>query len=448
MPGRSSAVFLAAMFGFFFFTLAPFGASADTLMGTTTPITVAKEVTLLTIGQGGSVFRPSTDLTIYSITIASSDGALLASDNIANPYYFEVDGCAVPWSGEHSCSSGQDVLDAPSSVTYDSSFVTFHYTTPIVLGSGRYYVVQIQAPSGTRDVGGYSVSPCVFRDSQCSSYTPMTQAFVSFNGTGGWEPPVNNEESRIISTSPANEYTSATTSVDLSITYFASSTDSLPLTQAVLELVDTTAGYSYVLPVNEDPAARGGHVVMGTTTLGVETTNTFSFSGASALTEGHTYLWRISLQYDNYAYNQGALTTRVLRDADNWIVLNVVSSGWQDQLGTSPTTTSLLATSTCGVSNITGCFQNALVWAFYPSQASYDFLSSSYEPVKSKPPFGLTAYYDAFESIGATSTASSTLVVPAAYMTTFFTPMRYWLSVLMYMSFAVWFFRRIRSHTL
>jgi hypothetical protein len=479
MPGRSSAVFLAAMFGFFFSTFAPFCVSAYTY---NTKLGSIEVITPFDYGDSivsFSSYEATTTQSISGITFEASLYGINNTDERATAGTFLVhlysssNGIAADGDllGSTSVLNATDLFTASMPHGADGCFTggvvdgdctkSFNFPSPISVNQGMYvFVLDVQDFDCHSDINsGYSCSSfakIVLRDGTdagasveyaISGGATSTPRFTVISTTD-IPPSPEDETSRIISTSPENEYTSPSTSVDLSIAYFASSTDYLPLTQTVLELVDTTAGYSYVFPVNNDPAARGGHVLIGTTTLGVVETSTFYFSGASALTSGHTYLWRISLQYDNYYYNQGALTTRVMRDADNWKVLNVVSSGWQDQIGSTPTTTFALATSTCSIANITGCFQNALVWAFYPSQASFDFLTQQYDGIKNKPPFGLTAYYTAFESIAASSTSAYTLPVPQPYIDNFFSPIRAGLAIMIYMCFSVWFFRRIRSHEL
>lgn len=476
MTGRSSAVFLAALFGFFFCTLLPFSALAytyDTKIGPTTEI-------ITPFGAGDSItsfssYEATTSQSISGITFEAllyginntderatagtmlihlysssngiaADGDLLGSTNTMNAT--DLFTASMPHNAASCFTGGVIDGDCTKSFTFPSA---------VAVSAGMYvFVLDTEGFDCHSDINpAYSCSSfakIVIRDSTTagasvefaiSGGATSTPRYTVISTSDVPAPPPN-ENTRIISTSPVNEFVAASTTVDLSITYYASSTDSLPLTQAVLELVDIF-GFTYVLPLNEDPAAHGGYVSIASTTLGEIATTTFTVE----LEEGHTYYWRIFLQYDNYAYEQGAFTSRVLQAYDGaWVVLDVIESGWVSQIGTSPTTTFSLATSTCGITNITGCFQNALVWAFYPSDAAYSFLTSSYEPIKNKPPFGLTAYYTAFETIGATSTASSTLSVPTAYMDAIFTPMRTWLGILVFMAFSVWFFRRIRSHTI
>jgi hypothetical protein len=88
----------------------------------------------------------------------------------------------------------------------------------------------------------------------------------------------------------------------------------------------------------------------------------------------------------------------------------VGTSTWLTLIGASTTAQAdmnVLATSTCSITNLIGCVQNALVWAFVPNQASMQSLQNVGSQLISAPPIGYISSYRA--SILATSTASSTL---------------------------------------
>lgn len=263
-----------------------------------------------------------------------------------------------------------------------------------------------------------------------------TYVVVTNNG-GVWSTPADPSEyneSIIYYRLPAQGYVTATTSVDIQMGYFASSTEQYPLDEVILQLLDVTTGYTPVPPPN--PAYDGANVYAASSTLGSLMSQVFSFM----MDEGHTYAYLIYLRSSENGRTLMASST-------DWVTFSVVSDGLTGQLGTGATTTYLLATSTCSLANITGCFQNALVWAFYPSEGAWEFLQSQYAPIKSKPPFGVTAYYTALENVAASSTASSTLVVYDSYMDAIFTPIRTGLATLIAMAFAVWFFKRIREQS-
>jgi len=425
MPGRSSAVFLAAMFGFFFSILLPFGASAATEYE-------QPYVDLDYTGQGnfytpeGSNIPLSTPETHFytmtqSTTIVETPKPPTGCAQVATYLWpYQIDG-----AGNYNHN-----LDL-SGATDHGTYCSFSYS----LSAGDRFYGWLQGSggvfSGSDDNGGYSLTSAqtsilhtggpAFRlctASGCDSHD-FGQMFVD-------------ETSRIISTTPTNGTITASTTVDISINYFASSTSPHPLNEVVIELIDMLASYTQVFPPNE--SYGGLPIFVASTTFDTVATTTWSLP----LLPNHTYAYHIFLRASDLSSE--------LSPRPQWIVFDTLTNNWPSQLGTSPTTTYQLATSTCSIANITGCFQNALVWAFYPSEGAWAFLTSAYEPIKNKPPFGLTAYYDAFESIGATSTASSTISIPVGYMSAIFTPLRTWMGVLIYMAFAVWFFRRIRSH--
>lgn len=88
------------------------------------------------------------------------------------------------------------------------------------------------------------------------------------------------------------------------------------------------------------------------------------------------------------------------------------TSPWPDLIGassTNPADLNTLATSTCDVFNIAGCFQNALVWAFTPSPDSMQRFVTNGNILLQAPPAGyIGAFRDAVTSSFATTTASST----------------------------------------
>ena len=100
-----------------------------------------------------------------------------------------------------------------------------------------------------------------------------------------------------------------------------------------------------------------------------------------------------------------------------------------------------LATSTCAIDNITGCFQNALEWAFYPPSGSLDTVSSLWGTISLKPPFGyFTATQNDISTIGASTTPTFALEQVSGISTYIFDPLDLALSGIWWAIFGLWFF--------
>lgn len=103
-----------------------------------------------------------------------------------------------------------------------------------------------------------------------------------------------------------------------------------------------------------------------------------------------------------------------------------------------------LATTTCDVTHIGGCFQNALAFLFYPSPdalAQFQFL---WYNIKSKPPFGyVTETITALSTLNETGTpAFSFGNIP--FITAIFTPIKVGLASLLWLLFGVTFYTRLK----
>ncbi len=105
-----------------------------------------------------------------------------------------------------------------------------------------------------------------------------------------------------------------------------------------------------------------------------------------------------------------------------------------------------LATSTCSITNLTGCFQNALVWAFYPPAGSLDIVTGLWPTISAKPPFGyFTVTQDSISGIGASTTPTFALEQVAGITQYIFDPLDEALAAIWWAIFGVWFFfNRVR----
>lgn len=104
------------------------------------------------------------------------------------------------------------------------------------------------------------------------------------------------------------------------------------------------------------------------------------------------------------------------------------------------------AYTTCSITDLAGCFQNAIVFLFYPSASSLNDFSNLYDAVKNKPPFGyISAVQTALQGINDTETGVFTLETMPILDTYIFTPMRTALIWIMWLAFIFMFYHRLKN---
>lgn len=108
-----------------------------------------------------------------------------------------------------------------------------------------------------------------------------------------------------------------------------------------------------------------------------------------------------------------------------------------------------LATSTCSISNITGCLQNALLFMFYPSKNVLDKYKDLQKDFEKKPPFGyITVYSDQLAELSSSGEGAYSLASESNINTIIFSPLRSGLSKIIWVCFGFWIFNRIRKQEL
>ena len=104
------------------------------------------------------------------------------------------------------------------------------------------------------------------------------------------------------------------------------------------------------------------------------------------------------------------------------------------------------AYTTCSITDLAGCFQNAIVFLFYPSQSSLNDFSNLYDAIKDKPPFGyISAVQTALQGINDTGTSVFTLETMPILDTYIFTPVRTALIWIMWLAFIFMFYHRLKN---
>ena len=218
---------------------------------------------------------------------------------------------------------------------------------------------------------------------------------------------------------PANGTVVTTTVVELSAQYYYDCTTTYPFERFGFELYEKSRSYTYTYYLASTTPAMCG---FGSISQTVNLTATTSYAFRGVFYSPTAVLWVRSSQNEFY----------------------VLDNPYPGILGTFEDSTVNLATSTCSITNLSGCVQNALVFAFYPSDDSIAALTSIYDEVKYKPPFGYFNILSAqLGTMKATGTAAFWLGVGTTTITSIFTPLKAGLAWILWVAFALWCLKRL-----
>lgn len=101
----------------------------------------------------------------------------------------------------------------------------------------------------------------------------------------------------------------------------------------------------------------------------------------------------------------------------------------------------------CGITDLTGCVQNALVYLFWPNQTSINLFSRFKDLLYQKAPIGYFAQVQrALSSISSSSTPAIVgWSIPAGILSNFFTPLKTAIAGILWFFFLVHFYHRVKS---
>jgi len=349
-------------------------------------------------------------------------------------------------------SAGSTCIDvSPTACTdTDVTAIEFLFSSAVSLVSGQGYVlvwendsVVVQEPAHPAypiawDVFGASFSStptnrCIdggALKNSCSTYVWLYAGAVTPSDTS----------TRISELSPVDAAVTASTTVSLDISYYANSTT---------DAMDTLHIYLYDVTRNFAPVFPNG---LSTTDIVQDALTTYSTT--TVLLSGHTYQFGAALSshleiggfpVDHFVYSSAATTQGV--GTDGTAQFSVIVNNLVNTIGASSTANLYtLATSTCAITNISGCFQNALAWAFYPDPQLLQLISQDGEQIKIRPPVGyIYATFGALSQIGATSTPAFTLTEDAPIMQYIFQPLVGLLTGAIWFLAVIGLFRRSRT---
>lgn len=130
---------------------------------------------------------------------------------------------------------------------------------------------------------------------------------------------------------------------------------------------------------------------------------------------------------------------------DGYYFISPFSSPVSFNVVSDPTTGSTGYT-TCSITDLAGCFQNALVYLFYPSSASLNQFNGLYNEFVDKPPFGyIVAIQNALKGINDTSTSIFTLQSMPILNTYIFNPIYIALEWVLWVAFAFVLYHRLKN---
>ena len=298
-------------------------------------------------------------------------------------------------------------IDYPKNAT---STITFNFDG-YIFDPTAYYLIGLRTSAPTFFFTGsasdiYSGGSCL---SNCGSVVdPYFQLIVETVTTG---------VTAIIA--PEQGTTTPSTNVDVEINYYNSgNADTL-----TLFLRDRVTNENIELPVFDFPINTGFDTFLTTLTLA----------------QG-SYTLQAGLVNDTTGISYGTL-----RSVDFNVIQNSVVDVFGVDIYDSDSLLGL-STTTCSVLNITGCFQNALVFAFIPSQNVFNGFLSLKNEIQNKPPFGYIALLiTAFNDVSSETSPAFTLASEDNITDNIFTPIKTGLAWLLWFAFGIWLYKRVRS---
>jgi hypothetical protein len=103
----------------------------------------------------------------------------------------------------------------------------------------------------------------------------------------------------------------------------------------------------------------------------------------------------------------------------------------------------------CAITSLTGCFKNALIWAFYPTKNTVQNYFNFQALIQTKAPFG---YFSIIKSslgnLSATGTQAFTITIPKHLKDYIFTPFDVGLASILWFFFAFNFYKRLKHITI
>jgi len=258
--------------------------------------------------------------------------------------------------------------------------------------------------------------------------------YVQFNYSGGvlttFSPAPANTRTHIVSIIPASGTTTASTTAIGAEVYvnsndLSSTTAYDPQIQMTLTSPDNGTSITYFFPSASTPITTPGDQI---------------FNATSTLQDGLynvTTLLTVAPFGDFPGQTYDSTTTNFIVNQSAFLALQSSQYG--------------IATTTCSVSNIAGCFQNALVYLFWPNSSAIASYTTFQALIYQKPPVGyFTLIQNALNGVTATSSTSS---IPwssgtVSFGGSVFGTLRLGIAGILWFFFLIEFWHRLRNITI
>lgn len=153
-------------------------------------------------------------------------------------------------------------------------------------------------------------------------------------------------------------------------------------------------------------------------------------------------------QYDdtNYVFPYGGTVITNLDATSTEVLLSQYNAS---DFISNPRQLALYPEYECSISSLTGCFKNAIIWAFYPTQEVIDNWNSLLDLIQTKAPIGY--FYmtkNSINGLSATSTKSFNIVIPSSLKTYIFNPFDTGVSAILWFFFIMNFYKRLKTITI
>ena len=202
--------------------------------------------------------------------------------------------------------------------------------------------------------------------------------------------------------------------------------------EALSTLTATSSGYFDVnLPYRPLPTPYSG----ATTTITI-----------TAPLELYANLYQIDGNYYN-PFGEQDYRYSTLLDATSTVLIASTTDLWN--IGTTTRGIFLYPEYICDITSITGCFKNALIWAFYPTQQTIEDFYNLQTLIQSKAPFGyFSVVKKSINSLSATSTPSFSIIIPNSLKIYIFNPFDIAISSILWLFFLFNFYKRLKYITI
>ena len=378
---------------------------------------------------------------------AAATGArtLLVIGHWASQSAFVADGSQF---GSPSMTLDQNISPDQAANSSGADFTqTFTYT--VAFNPSLFYVVEIIGDNGSNygatlygSTSVFAPAPVRAMNALCANFGmscpknyPLQSVYIDFTDAGGYTPPPPSDTTtRIVPLTPTAagnlSTTTGSTTVVFSANYLFNASTTIAGTYNELDLFlresDSLAASSSVYalsPILAYPA----HSTLNTMT------NTITLPSGSAWV--YNWCWGIAAPW-------GEISGDCSPSQSVFVITNPIITA----LGTTTTALGAFATSTCSITNVTGCVQNAIGFLFWPSQDDFNAFGQITGNIRTHVPFGYVyILLGQVQGLSASTTPAFSITVDSNIQSAYFDPIKAGIATILWALAAMWFFVRIRD---